>query len=146
MKKIILLSILALAGLSLSAQEPLDPQKSARKNMVLKEWNLDVRTNKTVLDHVTTYNELGKKVEEIEYNSLGQLWRKRFEHNAMGKVSKEYIYDHRNVLVNYKIFEYNELGIRTKTTTYYPNGKVKTIKTYEYTVREDSQDKPAKKK
>lgn len=162
MKKPILLSVLALVCLFLPAQEPsvqpaaqpsgqasdasLDPRKSVRKNMILKEWNLDVRTNKTVLDHVTTYNELGRKIEEIEYNSLGQLWRKRFEHNAMGKVGKEYIYDHRNVLVNYKVFEYNELGIKTKATTYYPNGKVKTIKTYEYSVREDSQDKSVKKK
>lgn len=158
MKKILFATLVALAlpVFSVQAQQAsdqsaaqapsVDPQKKARMNMVLKEWNLDVRTNKTVLDHVTTYNELGRKIEEIEYNSLGQLWRKRFEHNAMGKVGKEYIYDHRNVLVNYKVFEYNELGIKTKATTYYPNGKVKTIKTYEYSVREDSQDKSVKKK
>jgi hypothetical protein len=33
-----------------------------------------------VLDHVTTYDADGKKLEEIEYNSEGQKWRKRFEY------------------------------------------------------------------
>ncbi|MBQ9596814.1 MAG: hypothetical protein IJR34_00995 [Bacteroidales bacterium] len=158
MKKILFATLVALAlpVFSVQAQQAsdqsaaqapsVDPQKKARMNMVLKEWNLDVRTNKTYLDHVTTYNDQGKKIEEIEYNAQGQVWRKRYEHNAAGKVSKEYIYDQRNVLTSYKVFEYNSLGLKTKQTNYFPNGKAKTIKTFDYSAREDSQDKSAKKK
>ena len=48
---------------SLQAQD----KKINKKNLVIKEWNADVKTNAKVLDHVTTYNADGKKIEEIEY-------------------------------------------------------------------------------
>ena len=133
MKKltVVLAAALLLLVLPAGAQQKVD-----RKNLTIKEWNTDVRTNQKYLDHVTTYNAQGKKIEEIEYTPLGQKWRKRYEHGENGKVSKEYIYDERNVMISYKVFEYNEIGKKTQTT-YTPRGKVKTIKVYEYIVTEE---------
>ena len=60
-------------------------KKINKKNLVIKEWNTDVKTNAKILDHVTTYNADGKKIEEIEYSGKAQKWRKRYEYDAAGK-------------------------------------------------------------
>ena len=136
MKRLIL--ILAWALLLLPAAGAQEPDKQLnKKNLVIKEWNTDARTNKKVLDHITTFNPEGKKIEEIEYGSSGQKWRKRFEYGADGKVSRELVYDERNKLVNYKKFEYNEFNRKKTQYTYNPKGKLLTIKVYEY-IAEDA--------
>ena len=130
MKKILVwIGVLLALAPALQAQET---PKINKKNLVIKEWNTDVRTNAKVLDHVTTFNPDGKKVEEIEYGSSGQKWRKRFEYGPDGRVSKEMLYDERNRLVNYKKFEYNEFGRKKTQYTYNPKGKLLTVKVFEY--------------
>ena len=130
MKKILVwIGVLLALAPALRAQET---PKINKKNLVIKEWNTDVRTNAKVLDHVTTFNPDGKKVEEIEYGSSGQKWRKRFEYGPDGRVSKEMLYDERNRLVNYKKFEYNEFGRKKTQYTYNPKGKLLTVKVFEY--------------
>jgi hypothetical protein len=107
-----------------------------KKNLVIKEWNTDVKTNAKLLDHVTTYNADGKKIEEIEYTGKAQKWRKRYEYDAAGKQVKELVYDERNRLVNMKKFEYNEFGRKKVTYTYDAKGKLTTTKFYEYLMEE----------
>ena len=119
---------------ALSAQEA---QKINKKNLVIKEWNTDAKTNARILDHQTTYNPDGKKVEEIEYGQRGQKWRKRYEYGADGKVSRELIYDERNKLNSVKKFEYNEFGRKKTQYTYNNKGKLQTIKVFEY-ITEDA--------
>ena len=131
MKRIL---ILALASLLLSpaagAQEA--HKKINKKNLVIKEWNSDPKGGNKVLDHVTTYSPEGKKIEEIEYNSDGQKWRKRFEYGAGEKVSKEYVYDGKNRLQTYKTFEYNEFARKKVQYTYNAKGKLISVKHFEY--------------
>ena len=130
MKKIFAIAaalLLLLPGAS--AQET---QKINKKNLVIKEWNTDAKSKHRVLDHQTTYNADGKKIEEIEYNSSGQKWRKRYEYDANGKVFRELVYDEKNKLQNVKKFEYNEFGRKKTQYTYDGKGRLKTIKTFEY--------------
>lgn len=136
MKKylMVLASLLLLIPAAFAQDET--PNKINKKNLVIKEWNSDAKSNKKVLDHVTTYNAEGKKIEEIEYGSNGQKWRKRFEWGEDGKVSRELIYDERNRLVNYKTFDYNEFGRKKTQYTYNPKGKLLTIKVFEYLVED----------
>ena len=119
--------LLLLPGIN--AQET---QKMNKKNLVIKEWNTDAKSKHRVLDHQTTYNADGKKIEEIEYNSSGQKWRKRYEYNAGGKVSRELVYDEKNRLEGVKKFEYNEFGRKKTQYNYDAKGKLLTIKTFEY--------------
>ena len=119
---------------TLSSQEN---QKINKKNLVIKEWNTDAKSNVRILDHQTTYNPEGKKVEEIEYGQSGQKWRKRYEYGSDGKVSRELIYDERNKLVTVKKYEYNEFGRKKKQYNYDAKGKLKTIKVFEY-ITEDA--------
>ena len=130
MKKI--LSVLALALLLVPAAGAQDAQKINKKNLVIKEWNTDPKGGNKVLDHVTTYSPEGKKIEEIEYGSSRQKWRKRFEYGPDGKVSRELVYDEHNRLQTYKKFEFNELGKKKVQYTYNAKGKLLSIKHYEY--------------
>ena len=125
--------LLLLPGLG--AQEA--TQKINKKNLVIKEWNTDSKSKARILDHQTTYNADGKKVEEIEYSSTGQKWRKRYEYGANGKVSRELVYDDRNKLQVVKKFEYNEFGRKKTQYNYDAKGKLKTIKVFEY-ISEDA--------
>ena len=134
-------TILILAGLLLAL--PLvfgqdNSPKINKKNLVIKEWNSDGKGVAKSLDHVTTYSPEGKKVEEIEYDSLGkQKWRKRFEYGADGKVSRELVYYEYNRLVNIKKFEFNELGRNKVQYTYDAKGRLTGTKHYEY-ITEDA--------
>lgn len=132
-----LLTIAAALLLILPALSAQETQKINKKNLVIKEWNTDAKTNARILDHQTTYNPDGKKVEEIEYGQRSQKWRKRYEYGADGKVSRELIYDERNKLNSVKKFEYNEFGRKKTQYTYDNRGKLQTIKVFEY-ITEDA--------
>ena len=131
MKKIILL-LAVLAGAAGMANAQDNTQKINKKNLVIKEWNTDVKTNAQILDHTTTYNPEGKKIEEVEYSPAGVKWRKRFEYNAAGRVSKELVYDKNNRLMTYKTYEYNEFGRKKTQCTYDAKGKLLVTKIFEY--------------
>lgn len=137
MKRLIL--IVASALLLLPAAGAQEPQKMNKKNLVIKEWNTDPKGGDKVLDHVTTFSPEGKKTEEIEYNSDGQKWRKRFEYGPDGKVSRELVYDNRNRLQTYKTFEWNEFGRKKVQYTYNAKGKLLSIKQYEYLAQDAGQ-------
>jgi hypothetical protein len=135
MKKI--LTVWALALLLVPAAGAQDTAKINKKNLVIKEWNTEPRSGKKVLDHVTTFDADGKKIEEIEYGSEGQKWRKRFEYGADGKCVKEMVYNDRNKLETVKKYEYNEFGRKKTQYNYNAKGKLLTIKVFEY-IAEDA--------
>lgn len=130
MKRLILIAASAL--LLLPAAGAQEPQKMNKKNLVIKEWNTDPKGGNKVLDHVTTFSPEGKKMEETEYGSDGQKWRKRFEYGPDGKVSRELVYDNHNRLQTYKTFEWNQFGKKKVQYTYNAKGKLLSIKHYEY--------------
>ena len=137
MKKIILAAALTLLTVW-GAGAQTTTQALNKKNLVIKEWNTNARTNARTLDHLTTYNADGKKVEEIEYGANNrQKWRKRFEYDSAGRVTLESVYDEKNRLDNYKKFEYNEFGRKKTQYTYNAKGKLISIKVYEY-IAEDA--------
>ena len=138
MKKLLTLIALSFA-LALPAAAQNTPQKINKKNLVIKEWNTDPKSGKKILDHVTTFNPDGKKIEEIEYGSSGQKWRKRFEYGpgADGKCVKESVYDERNRLNTVKKYEYNEFGRKKTQYNYNAKGKLLTVKVFEY-ITEDA--------
>ena len=133
----ILIAVLLLFAFGAGAQD--GPRKINKKNLVIKEWNTDAKSGKKVLDHVTTYNPDGKKIEEIEYGSDGQKWRKRFEYapGTEGKCIKESVYDERNRLNTVKKYEYNEFGRKKVQYNYNAKGKLLTVKVFEY-ITEDA--------
>ncbi len=125
--KILLTVLLSFCAVSASAQV-----KADKRNLTLKEWNVDEGTNQKVLDHQTTYNSKGKKVEEAEYDRKGQKWRKKYEYSPEGTLLRVLVYDSSNRLDNVRKFEYNELGHKKTEYIYDSKGKLKRFKLYEY--------------
>ena len=126
----------------LGAQE-LDPatlaKRDARRNLTVKEWNTDAKTKTRWLDRLTTYDNLGRKIEAIEYASYGQKWRETYEYGANGRVAKEVEYDDRNRPVRIRKYEWNEDGTKKKQYNYAPNGRLLSVNLFEYIFTEPEQ-------
>ena len=139
MKKLVLaLTFLAISAVSFaqSVSDATIAKRENRKGMVLKEWNTAAGDKRAFLDRVTTYDALGRKIEEIEYASYGQKWRIVFEYpkdsDITAKVVREIEYNDRDKVSRIKKYEYNEDGSKKCQKNYYPNGKLESVKTYEY--------------
>ncbi len=139
MKKLVL--IVAFVAISFGAfaqsvSESTITKRENRRGMVLKEWNTAAGDKRAFLDRVTTYDEMGRKVEEIEYASYGQKWRVVSEYpensDITAKVVREIEYNDRDKVVRIRKFEYDEDGAKVKQLNYYPNGKLESVKTFEY--------------
>lgn len=142
MKRFLILAIMGFMALPLFSQSVSDAtiqKRENRKGMVLKEWNTPVGARMPFLDHVTTYDSLGRKIEEIEYASYGQKSRVVSEYPAnsdvTAKVTREIEYNDRDKVVRIRKFEYNEDGSKKRQLNYYPNGKLESVKIYEYVSR-----------
>ena len=137
-KLVLVLALLAIsvANFAQAVSESTIQKRENRKGMVLKEWNTAAGDKRAFLDRVTTYDELGRKVEEIEYASYGQKWRVVFEYPAnsdiTAKVVREIEYNDRDKVTRIKKYEYNDDGSKKCQKNYYPNGKLESVKTYEY--------------
>lgn len=103
-----------------------------KSNLTLKEWNVDPATGSKVLDHITIYNEAGRKIEECEYDGKGLKWRKVFELGSDGKLVREKVYNSANKLDNIRKFEFDEMGRKKTEYIYDAKGKLKKYKVYEY--------------
>ena len=139
MKKLVLaLTFLAIsvASFAQSVSDATIAKRDNRRGMVLKEWNTAAGDKRAFLDRVTTYDALGRKIEEIEYASYGQKWRVVFEYpensDITAKVLREIEYNDRDRVTRIKKYEYNEDGSKKCQKNYYPNGKLESVKTYEY--------------
>ena len=144
MKKLFLIFAFVAIGLGTFAQSVSDAtitKRENRKGMVLKEWNTPAGDKRAFLDRKTTYDALGRKVEEIEYASYGQKWRVVSEYpensDITAKVVREIEYNDRDKVVRIRKFEYNDDGSKKRQLNYYPNGKLESVKTFEYVPKEN---------
>ena len=110
--------------------------RERKKNLVVKEWNTKAGSQTPYLDNIVTYDDLGRKVEEIEYASYGQKKRVVYEYEGEStKCARQIEYDDKNHATRVKKFEYNEDGTRKAQYNYKPNGKLESTKTFEYSYR-----------
>ncbi|MBR4837771.1 MAG: hypothetical protein IK004_04955 [Bacteroidales bacterium] len=114
-------------------------KRQKRKGLTIKEWNTSNGSKQAFLDHVTTYDSLGRKIEEIEYASYGQKSRVVSEYvdplDPASKVLREIEYNDRDKVTRIKKYEYNEDGSKKRQYNYYPNGKLESVKEYELIFR-----------
>ncbi|MBR6930629.1 MAG: hypothetical protein IKH61_10465 [Bacteroidales bacterium] len=135
---VIILALLAIGfgAMAQSVSESTIAKRENRRGMVLKEWNTAAGDKRAFLDRVTTYDEMGRKIEEIEYASYGQKWRIVFEYpkdsDITAKVVREIEYNDRDKVSRIRKFEYDEDGSKVRQLNYYPNGKLESVKTFEY--------------
>ena len=134
-KTLIFIALLSLINLGAMAQNA--NGKAQKKNLVVKEWNLKTGSKTPFLDHVTTYDDYGRKIEEIEYANYGQKWRVVYQYeNSTSKCSREIEYNDKDKVVRIRKYEYNSNGSKKKQYNYSPNGKLINTKTYERIISE----------
>lgn len=109
-------------------------KRESRKNLTVKEWNTDAVTKTRWLDRQTTYDEFGRKIEEIEYTQYGIKWRDTFEYGENDKIVKEVRYNDRNKPESIKKYEYNQDNRKVRQYNYAPNGRLVTTKVFEYII------------
>lgn len=107
-------------------------KRAKRKNLTVREWNTDAKARSRWLDHTTVYDAEGRKVEEIEYATYGQVYRLTIEYDSVGMVSREVEYNDKNKPVRIRKYEYNENGTKHKQYNYLPNGNLYSVKIFEY--------------
>lgn len=134
-KRIVIILVLCLIGGALWAQDK-SGKRERKRNLVVKEWNTKVGSKTPYLDNVVTYDELGRKVEEIEYASYGQKKRTTYEYEGEStRCTRQVEYDDKNHAVRIKKFEYNDDGTKKVQYNYKPNGKLESTKTFEYSYK-----------
>ena len=142
MKKLLIFSFLISLIIPAFSQQ-LTPEtlikRQKRKGLTVKEWNTMSGSKQAFLDHVTTYDSLGRKIEEIEYATYGQKSRVVSEYvdplDPASKVLREIEYNDRDKVVRIRKFEYNEDGTKKRQYNYYPNGKLESTKEFELIFR-----------
>ena len=136
-KRIAAVSLVCVLAMTAFANSLLTPEELAkrekRKNLTVKEWNTDSKTKARWLDHVKVYDAHGRCIEEIEYASYGQRVRITSTYDdKTGKVIEEVEYNDRNRPVRIRKFEWNADGTKAKQYNYLPNGKLYSVKVFEY--------------
>lgn len=131
MRNFVMIFLCVLLAQGVMAQSATKQDK--RKNLVVKEWKHSADgKSKRYLDHVTKYDANGRKSEDIEYNSSGVVTNRcKYEYDDNGRVAREVIYEGDKV-VRIRKFEYNADGTKHKQYNYSPNGKLISVKEFEY--------------
>ena len=62
----------------------------------------------------------------------GQKWRETYEYGEDDRISKDVLYNERDKVVLVRKYEYNPDGSKKKQFNYAPNGKLETVKVFEY--------------
>lgn len=107
-------------------------KRNKRKNLTVKEYNTDAKGKLHWLDHVNVYDDEGRKIEEIEYSTYGQVSRVVTSYDATGRVASEVVYGSGNKPERIRKYEYNEDGTKKKQYNYMPNGKLYSVKEFVY--------------
>lgn len=130
----LIFGLVCLFSTAVAQDNDVSAKRERRKNLVVKEWNTEGKNR--FLDHVTVYNDLGLKIEEIEYAQYGQKERVTSEYNQAGVCIKQVVYDDRNRVSRIRKFDYNDDGSKKMQYNYLPNGKLFSSKSFEYVYTE----------
>ena len=134
-KHLLLLLALCLLG-SMAVAQTSTGKRERKKNLVVKEWNTKAGSTTPYLDNVVTYDEQGRKIEEIEYASYGQKKRTTYSYEGTSTKCKEQVeYNDKNKVVRVKHYEYNDDGTKKRQLNYSPSGKLESTKTFEYSYK-----------
>lgn len=132
-KQLVLVLMLCLIGGGVWAQ---NDKRPVRRNVVVRQWKVKSGKQTRQLDHQSTFDSLGRKVEEIEYASYGQKERIVTEYEGNTKrISREVVYDDKDKVRRIRKYEYNANGTKKKQYNYKPDGKLSSTKEYEYSYK-----------
>lgn len=126
------LLLMAVAAFAQEVSPETLAKRAKRKNLTVKEWNVEQKGSTRWMDHLKTYDAEGRCVVSIEYAKYGQKEKIVTTYGDNGLVTKEVVYDDRNRVVRVRKYDYNPDGTKSKQYNYLPNGKLYSVKNYEY--------------
>jgi len=112
----------------------IEEKRERRQNRVVKEWNTEGK--RKWMDRLSVWDPEGRKIEDIEYASYGQKERVISEYEGDDvKPVREIVYNDKNKVIRIRKFEYNPDGTKKKQFNYLPNGKLFSVKIFEYSYK-----------
>ena len=112
----------------------IEEKRERRQNRVVKEWNTEGK--RKWMDRLSVWDPEGRKIEDIEYASYGQRERVVSEYEGDDpKCVREIVYNDKNKVIRIRKFEYNSDGTKKVQYNYLPNGKLFSVKVFEYSYR-----------
>lgn len=112
----------------------LEERREMRQNRVIKEWNTEGK--RKWMDRLTVWDSQGRKIEDIEYASYGQVTRIVSEYEGEDiKPVKEIVYNDKNKVFRIRKYDYNPDGTKKMQYNYLPNGKLYSTKIFEYSYK-----------
>lgn len=144
LKVLIIFSLITSAVFAQISPETL-AKRERRKNLRVEEYNTDAKGKNSWLDHVTVYDDKGRKIEEFEYATYGMKQRivSRYEDKVLDKVTMEIVYDFRNKPYRIRKYEYGE-NLKKKTQyNYSPSGKLYSVKQFKYNFEDQKEEEGA---
>jgi hypothetical protein len=111
----------------------------AQKKKELKKFGIqtittvETRNGKTFNDKQLTYDKLGEKIEEINYDKDGNLKNTiRYKYNKEGDVIEEIEFDSKALLVEKRTMKYNALKEKTEEIAIDREGKIQRRSIFSY--------------
>ncbi|GAB1416706.1 hypothetical protein MASR2M117_21120 [Paludibacter sp.] len=127
-----LIIIFIASGVFFINAQQLTEKREIRKKLTIKEYKVDPKGKDKTLDAEIKYNDKGYKVEETEYATNGMKARTTYEYDQNNRCIKEILYDERNKIKRIRKIEYNQDGTKKAHYNYLPNGRLYSIKQFEY--------------
>lgn len=125
--------IIILAGISLPMMSQKAEKKPKIKSLVVYEEKFDALISKKLKESETVYDERGNIIEEITYKQGKVNKHFRYQYDDDDNKIKEEKLDPSGKVV--ETSEYRiENGLRVEKVVYYQNKKMKSRKTYQYTL------------
>jgi antitoxin component YwqK of YwqJK toxin-antitoxin module len=129
----ILLIIIVISGISQSALCQKSSSGSKIKSLVVTEEKYDVLVKKQLKESETYYDSQGNILESVTYKQGKVDKHFKYQYDQDNNKTKEEEYDISGKLKEYSEYKYVN-GMRTEKTVYDPNKKIKSKKTYVYTM------------
>ena len=127
MKKMFLAGTLVILTLFISFAQP------DQKRQLVKVVEYNVVNRAKEIDHITTFNTEGLKMEEVEFFADGAVKTKTtYEYNKQKQCVKSIRYDQKGKIDKIVSWEYNSDGKVIIESTQYPERRFRTDKVFEY--------------
>lgn len=129
----ILLIIIVISGIGQSVLCQKSSSDGKIKSLVVTEEKYDMIVKKQLKESETYYDTQGNILESITYKQGKVDKHFKYQYDSDNNKTREEEYDISGKLKEYSEYKYVN-GIRTEKTVYDPNKKIKSKKTYIYTM------------
>jgi antitoxin component YwqK of YwqJK toxin-antitoxin module len=129
-------SLIVIGGFSQSLPNSKSAEKRKVKSIKVEKTEYTDGIETTNIETEASYDEGGNILEIKEWDSKGKIkLHEKYEYDSSGNKIKEINYDSKGKIIEYKEYKYKN-KLQTERKEYYPNGKIKSVRKYNYSFYE----------